>query len=183
MLREDPQSSSGEVGEPPTPTEELRPTPTQGQKTAKKTKLSTRPQYYNPEPVARMFGRTNEAKIEVNGIPTTCLVDTGATVTIVNAEFCEKLGLEVHSIEGLITVSATGGTNIPYLGYTVATIEFPQIPSYSDEVVMLVISVRISTPFSAMLHNVTCCYYSSIPVTNELYLASRESKSFLISGG
>ena len=126
LLREDPQSSSGEVGEPPTPTEELRPTPTQGQRTAKKTKLSTRPQYYNPEPVARMFGRTNEAKIEVNGIPTTCLVDTGATVTIVNAEFCEKLGLEVHSIEGLITVSATGGTNIPYLGYTVATIEFPR---------------------------------------------------------
>ena len=140
LLREDPQSSSGEVGEPPTPTEELRPTPTQGQRTAKKTKLSTRPQYYNPEPVDRMFGRTNEAKVEVNGVPTTCLVDTGATVTIVNAEFCEQLGLEVHSIEGLITVAATGGTNIPYLGYTVATIEFPQIPSYSDEVVMLVIS-------------------------------------------
>ena len=87
-----------------------------------------------------MFGRTNEAKVEVNGVPTTCLVDTGATVTIVNAEFCEQLGLAVHSIEGLITVSATGGTNIPYLGYTVATIEFPQIPGYSDEVVMLVIS-------------------------------------------
>ena len=63
-----------------------------------------------------------------------------ATVTIVNAEFCEQLGLEVHSIEGLITVSATGGTSIPYLGYTVATIEFPQIPGNSDEVVMLVIS-------------------------------------------
>ena len=140
LLREDPQSSSGEVGEPSPPTEELRPTQTPGQKTSKKTKLSTRPQYYNPEPVARMFGRTNEAKVEVNGVPTTCLVDTGATVTIVNAEFCEQLGLEVHSIEGLITVSATGGTNIPYLGYTLATIEFPQIPGYSDEVVMLVIS-------------------------------------------
>ena len=140
LLREDLQSSSGEVGEPPTPTEELRPTPTQDQRTAKKTKLSTRPQYYNPEPVARMFGRTNEAQVEVNGVPTTCLVDTGATVTIVNAEFCEQLGLEVHSIEGLITVSATGQTNIPYLGYTVATVEFPQIPGYSDEVVMLVIS-------------------------------------------
>ena len=30
---------------------------------------------------------------------------------------------------------------------------------------------------------VTCCYYSSIPVTNEPHLASRESKSCLISGG
>ena len=32
-------------------------------------------------------------------------------------------------------------------------------------------------------HGVTCCYYSSIPVTNEPHLASRESKSCLISGG
>ena len=30
---------------------------------------------------------------------------------------------------------------------------------------------------------VTCCHYSSIPVTNEPHLASRESKSCLISGG
>ena len=87
-----------------------------------------------------MFGRANEATVEVNGVSTTCLVDTGATVTIVNAEFCEQLGLEVHSIDGLVSVSATGGTNIPYLGYAVATLEFPHIPNYSEEVVMLVIS-------------------------------------------
>ena len=86
-----------------------------------------------------MFGRANEATVEVNGVPTTCLVDTGATVTIVNAEFCANLGLEVHSIDGLISVSATGGANIPYLGYAVATLEFPNIPSYSEEVVLLVI--------------------------------------------
>ena len=87
-----------------------------------------------------MFGRANEATVEVNVVSTTCLVDTGATVTIVNAEFCYHLGLAVLSIDELISVSATGGTNIPYLGYTVATIEFPHIPNYSEEVVMLVIS-------------------------------------------
>ena len=32
-------------------------------------------------------------------------------------------------------------------------------------------------------YSVTCFYYSSIPVTNEPHLASRESKSCLISGG
>ena len=120
--------------------EELKPTPAIGKKSTKKSKLPTKPQYYNPDPVARMFGRANEATVEVNGVPTTCLVDTGATVTIVNAEFCANLGLEVHSIDGLISVSATGGANIPYLGYAVATLEFPNIPSYSEEVVMLVIS-------------------------------------------
>ena len=118
----------------------MKPTPAIGKKSTKKSKLPTKPQYYNPDPVARMFGRANEATVEVNGVPTTCLVDTGAIVTIVNAEFCANLGLEVHSIDGLISVSATGGTNIPYLGYAVATLEFPNIPSYPEEVVMLVIS-------------------------------------------
>ena len=57
-----------------------------------------------------MFGRANESTEELNGISNTCLVDTGATVIIVNADFCEQLGLEVHSIyvDGLISVSATG---------------------------------------------------------------------------
>ena len=120
--------------------EELKPTPAHEKKSVKKAKLSLRPQYYNPDPIARMFGRANEAKVEANGISTTCLVHTGATVTIVNAEFCDQLGLAVHPIGGLVSVSATGGTTIPYLGYTVATLEFPHIPNYSEEVVMLVIS-------------------------------------------
>ena len=69
--------------------EESKPTLTEGQnaRNAKRSKLSTKPQYYNPDPFARMFGRANEATVEVNGVSTTCLVDTGATVTIVNAEF------------------------------------------------------------------------------------------------
>ena len=120
--------------------EDSKPSPSVKRKCTKRAKPSSKPQYYNPDPVARMFGRANEATVEVNRVPTTCLVDTGATVTIINADFCEQLGLEVHSIDGLVSVSATGGTTIPYLGYTVATLEFPHIPHYSEEVVMLVIS-------------------------------------------
>ena len=66
------------------------------------------------------------------------LVDTGATVTIVSEDFCDQEGLKIQPLEQLVTISATGGTPIPYLGYTVATLEFPHIPNYSEEVVMLV---------------------------------------------
>ena len=83
-----------------------------------------------------MFGRANEATVEVNGVSTTCLVDTGATVTIVSTEFCDHLGLAVHSIDGLISVSATGGINIPCLAYTVATVvsTHPQLLRRSGDV-------------------------------------------------
>ena len=61
-------------------------------------------------------------------------------MTIVNEDFCDQAGLKIHPIDQLISISATGGTPIPYLGYTVATLEFPHIPNYSEEVVMLVIA-------------------------------------------
>ena len=120
--------------------EESRPLPNVKKKQAKRSKLSSKPQYYNPDPVARMFGRSNEAPVEVNGVPTTSLVDTRATVKIIKADFCEQLGLEIHSTDGLVSITGTAGTTIPYLGYTVATLEFPHIPNYSEEVVMLVIN-------------------------------------------
>ena len=104
------------------------------------TKLPSRPQYYNPDPVVRLFGRGNEAPVKINGVSTTSLVDTGATVTIINADFCEKHGLEIHSLDGIVAIAGTGGFNVPYLGYTVATLEFPHIPHYSEEVVMLLVS-------------------------------------------
>ena len=106
----------------------------------KQSKLSSKPQYYNPDPVARLFGRANEAPVEINGVSTTSLIDTGATVTIINADFCEEHGLVIHSLDGLVAIAGTGGFNVPYLGYTVATLEFPHIPHYSEEVVMLVVS-------------------------------------------
>ena len=38
----------------------------------------------NLDLIARMFGKANEAKVEGNGVSSTCLVDTGATVTVIN---------------------------------------------------------------------------------------------------
>ena len=128
--------------EKPHTTDDSMQTSTQGARryAKKKKKLADTSKYYNPDPIARMFGRANEAKVEVNGISTTCLVDTGATVTIINESFCDHAGLQIHPLDQLVTISATGGTPIPNLAYAVATLEFPNIPSYSKEVVMLVIS-------------------------------------------
>ena len=135
-----PTSSSKKTDTPITTEEKKKLDNEPAPKQTRRAKPASKPQYYNPDPIARMFGRANETTVEVNGVSTTCLVDTGATVTIINADFCEQLGLEIHSIVNLISVSATGGTTIPYLGYAVATVEFPHIPNYSEEVVMMVIS-------------------------------------------
>ena len=51
--------------------EESKPTSATEKKNAKKAKPASRPQYYNSDPMARMFGRANKATVEVNGVPTT----------------------------------------------------------------------------------------------------------------
>ena len=81
------QTSSQKAEQPESTDDTSQPSTPETRRPVKKKKLSATPQYYNPDPVARMFGRANEAKVEVNGISTTCLVDTGATVTIVNEGF------------------------------------------------------------------------------------------------
>ena len=134
-----PQSEVEEVGSTSGHGKTKSASPTKGSG-GKRPKLPTKPQYYNPDPVARLFGRANEAPVEINGIASTSLIDTGATVTILNAAFCETNGLEIHPLDGLVAIAGTGGFNVPYLGYTVATLEFPHIPHYSEEVVMLVVS-------------------------------------------
>ena len=58
------------------------------------------------------------------------LIVTRTTVNIINAEFCQQLGSE---IDQLISVSATGGTTISYLGYT-EVLEHSQLLSRSCDV-------------------------------------------------
>ena len=65
-------------------------------------------------------------------------------MTIVSEDVCDQAGLKIQPLEQLVTISATGGTPIPYLGYTVATLEFPHIPNYLEVVVMLEISDTIT---------------------------------------
>ena len=89
--------------------------------------------------MARLFGKANEAPILINGQETTCLVDTGATVTVIDEAYCQKMGLEIQPITALVKLVGTSGSPIPYSGYVIATVKFPHIPNYEEDVVMLVI--------------------------------------------
>ena len=51
--------------------------------------------FLNPDPVARLVGRANEAPVVVDGCEVTALVDSGAQVSTISAKFCEELDLEI----------------------------------------------------------------------------------------
>ena len=67
------------------------------------------------------------------------LVDTGATISIINDEFCHAFGIEIKPLEHIIPLKGTGGFSIPYLGYAEVGLSIPKIPNYEEQVLMLVI--------------------------------------------
>ena len=105
----------------------------------KKKKLAQKPQHYNPDLMARLFGKASDAPILINGEETTCLVDTGATVTMIDETYCQRIGLEMQPLSSLVKLIGTSGSPIPYSGYVIITVKFPHIPNYEEDVVMLVI--------------------------------------------
>ena len=62
----------------------------------------------NPDPLARLIGRRNEADICVNSLNVRALLDMGAQVTSVSDTLCTRLGLHVYKLKG-IAMEGTGG--------------------------------------------------------------------------
>ncbi len=85
----------------------------------------------NPDPLARLIGRQNEADICVNGLNVRALLDTGTQVTSVSDALCTRLGLRIYKLKG-IAMEGTGGICIEYVGYTKIHVALPECPKRPD---------------------------------------------------
>ena len=85
----------------------------------------------NPDPLARLIGRWNEADICVNGLNVRALLDTGTQVTSVSDALCARLGLQIYKLKG-IAMEGTGGIHIEYVGYTKIHVALPESPKRPD---------------------------------------------------
>ena len=81
-----------------------------GKKMASSTTNNNSPsKFLNPDPWARLIGRANEEKIQVNGNTVTALLDTGSQVTHVSLDYCQTMGIPIHPIEQLVNIEGAGG--------------------------------------------------------------------------
>ena len=103
------------------------------------TSNKTREQYYNPDPLARLIGKSNESTIIIDGNQCTALIDSGAQVTTITIDLVNKLKLPIYGLQTLLNFRGTGGGNIPYHGYTGVTMEIPEIKGFKEDVLMMVI--------------------------------------------
>ena len=63
---------------------------------------------YNPNPWARILGRTKETKIEIDGIISKALIDSGAMILIMSKGYCEEHGYEIGCLASRLFSSNRG---------------------------------------------------------------------------
>ena len=96
--------------------------------------------YYNPNPWARILGRANETDVEIDGIISKALIDSGAMILMMSKDYCCKCGYEIQPLEYLVPIEGSGGASVPYLGYVGVRMHIPSINSFDRDVLMLVSS-------------------------------------------
>ena len=97
------------------------------------------PQYHNPDPLVRLIGTPNESQVEVEGVPITALIDSGANLSAITKSFAAELQLEVKGLQTILDIEPTGGGRVPYHGYVECKLRIPQIKKFDLDVLMLVI--------------------------------------------
>ena len=102
-------------------------------------KFNPEEQYHNPDPLYRLIGRRNEGEVEVNGHKVTALLDTGADISTISESLVRKLDCPVVEVESSLTLTGTGGANIPYQGIVQVELKVPHLPDYVEHAWMLIL--------------------------------------------
>ena len=64
--------------------------------------------FLNPDPIAHLIGCSNEAPVIIDGQEVTALIDSGAQVLSISAQFCEELTLQIQPLGQLLELEGQG---------------------------------------------------------------------------
>ncbi len=87
----------------------------------------------------RLVGSSNEVDVVIGEDKVSALLDTGSMISTISESLSNKLGLDVHPVQELLSVEGVGGHQLNYLGYVETTLFFPDLHMELD-VLMLVVN-------------------------------------------
>ena len=65
--------------------------------------------YYNPNPWARILGGANETDVEIDGVISKALIDSGAMILMMSKDYCYEQGYEIQLLQHLVPIEGSGG--------------------------------------------------------------------------
>ena len=63
---------------------------------------------------AKILGRENETDVEIDGIISKALIDSGAMILMMSKDYCYEHGYEIQPLEHLVPIEGSGGASVPY---------------------------------------------------------------------
>ena len=102
--------------------------------------------FLNPDPIAHLIGCSNEAPVIIDGQEVTALIDVGAQVSNISAQFCKELALQIQPLGRLLELEGTGDAAIPYLRFVEVNFQIPGIKSYHMKMCCFCLSPPWPTP-------------------------------------
>ena len=101
--------------------------------------------YWNEDAQMHWLYPANIGTAILDGWLTTVLIDSGARMNCVTLEFVKARDLAVGSIQdlnnhsGCIPINGAGGKCTEPLGYMMIRVQIPQVPSYNEDQVALIV--------------------------------------------
>ena len=100
--------------------------------------LQVADRYHNPDPLLRLIGPANEAKIVIEGQEFSALIDSGVQLSTMLESLVQALKLPIHKLNTLIEAEVSGGDTIPYVGYVEARLKIPSIQAMDKDSLFMV---------------------------------------------
>ena len=95
--------------------------------------------YSNNSPtLQRLVGKANEVEISIEMKSAIALLDTGSMVSTISDRYCHDIKLEVKPLDCLLQVEGAGGHGLSYLGYTEASLRFPELGLETNALLLVV---------------------------------------------
>ena len=73
--------------------------------------------HYNPDPLSGLIGEPNESEVFVDREKVTALINSWAQISSIIISLARALKLEIKNLRTILDLEATGGLQVPYLGY------------------------------------------------------------------
>ena len=89
--------------------------------------------YYNPDPLIRLIGPTNESEILIKNKSVKALIDSGAQFSGILLKLVKQLKLPIQQLDHLLDIEGSGGIEDPYYGYVEARLKIPEIDEMNED--------------------------------------------------
>ena len=98
-------------------------------------------QYLNPDPLVRLITGNNEVQVTIEGHMDGCLIDQGSVVSKISNSLVKSLQLPIKDLDYILP--GIDLSQVPYLGCIECGITIPEVPSFAEECILLVVKDNV----------------------------------------